>query len=148
MDAGRIVAIGVNLVPSQRCSVLHAEMVAIMLAQRELGRYDLSAGGREKYDLVASTAPCAMCFGATPWAGFARLLYGARSADAVAVGFDEGAKPHHWQDALRARGIDVVGPLLREKAAAVLHEYVRTGNATYNGATANQSSEELAQPPY
>ena len=86
--AGKLIAPGINLVPSKNCSILHAEMVAIALAQKTLGRYDLSDGGRETYVLAASTEPCAMCFGAVPWSGVKRLICGARDEDARAVGFD------------------------------------------------------------
>src|SRR5512134_2538914 len=52
---GRLVAPGVNIVLTSNCSVLHAEIVAITLAQKILGRYDIGDGGRAHYDLVVST---------------------------------------------------------------------------------------------
>jgi tRNA(Arg) A34 adenosine deaminase TadA len=91
-EKGRLVAPGINLVTSSNCSVLHAEIVALMLAQKSLARYDLSDGGRQRFDLVATTEPCAMCFGAVPWSGVQQLVCGARDEDARAVGFDEGPK--------------------------------------------------------
>ena len=120
---GKLIAAGVNLVPSKNCSILHAEMVAIVLAQKTLGRYDLSDGGQEIYELAASTEPCAMCFGALPWSGMKRLICGARDEDARAVGFDEGAKLSDWTSALAERGIEVVRDLSRDEAAAVLKQY-------------------------
>ena len=67
-ETGRLLAPGMNLVVPSSCSVAHAEMVAIMIAQQVVGDFDL---GSEKpaYELYASTEPCAMCFGATPWSG-------------------------------------------------------------------------------
>jgi tRNA(Arg) A34 adenosine deaminase TadA len=49
-DDGRLIALGVNIVVISNCSVLHAEIVALILAQRALNRYDLSDGGRLRYD--------------------------------------------------------------------------------------------------
>jgi tRNA(Arg) A34 adenosine deaminase TadA len=67
----------VNVVVTHNCSILHAEMVAIALAQKKLGRYDISDEGKSDYELVASTELCAMCFGAIPWSGVTRLVCGA-----------------------------------------------------------------------
>ena len=130
-NAGRLIAPGVNLVPSSNCSILHAEMVAIALAQQTLGRYDLSNGGSESYELAASTEPCAMCFGAVPWSGVKRLLCGARDEDARAVGFDEGAKLDNWPEALQERGIEVTADLLRADAQLVFKHYVDSGGIIY-----------------
>ena len=130
--AGRLVAPGINMVTASNCSVLHAEIVALMLAQKALTRYDLSDGGRLRYDLVATTEPCAMCFGAVPWSGVQRLVCGARDEDARAIGFDEGPKLPDWVSALNRRGITVQRDVLREEATAVLREYVAAGGVIYN----------------
>jgi len=134
---GRLIAVGVNVVVAQSCSLLHAEMVAIALAQKELGRYDIGDGGKADYELVSSTEPCAMCFGAIPWAGVTRLLCGARDEDARAIGFDEGAKLSNWQDALEARGVEVVRDLLRQEAVDVLELYARIGGIVYSPNVSN-----------
>lgn len=131
-SAGRLIAPGVNLVASSNCSILHAEMVAIALAQKILGRYDLSDGNSSHYDLAASTEPCAMCFGAVPWSGARRLLCGARDEDARAIGFDEGPKMADWVSALNDRGITVIRDVLRETSIAVLSDYAAAGGAIYN----------------
>ncbi len=131
--AGNLVAAGVNLVETANCSILHAEMVAIALAQKSLGRYDLSDGNRLAYELVSSAEPCAMCFGAVPWSGVSRLVCGARDADARAIGFDEGPKTALWQEALAERGIAVVRDVLRKEATAVLNDYRDEGGIIYNG---------------
>jgi len=131
-ESGKLISLGVNVVEASNCSVLHAEIVAIALAQKALGRYDLSDGGREQYELVASTEPCAMCFGAVPWSGVSRLVCGARDEDARSIGFDEGPKLTNWVEALEKRGITVVRDVLREEAAAVLREYGEGGGTIYN----------------
>jgi len=131
-DTGRLVAAGVNLVEPANCSLAHAEMVALALAQRRLGSYDLGAEGLPACELVTSAEPCAMCLGAVPWSGVRRLVCGARDADAREVGFDEGLKPRRWQEHLESIGIEVVRDVLREEARAVLAEFVRAGRELYN----------------
>jgi tRNA(Arg) A34 adenosine deaminase TadA len=131
-ERGRLVAAGVNLVLPFGCSILHAEMVALALAERVAGRFDLSDGGRRQYELCASTEPCAMCFGAIPWSGVSRLVCGARDEDARAAGFDEGPKLPDWVGALAERGIEVVRDVLRAEAVAVFSDYAATGGAIYN----------------
>lgn len=129
---GRFVAAGLNLVTSLNCSVCHAEIVALALAQKAVGRYDLSNGGTDRYLLVAAAEPCAMCLGAIPWSGVARVVCGARDGDARAVGFDEGAKPGDWEGALRQRGIAVVRDVLRAEARTVLEDYAAAGGKIYS----------------
>lgn len=131
-EEGRLVAPGVNVVVTSNCSILHAEMVAIALAQKKLARYDIGDEGRSHCTLVASTEPCAMCFGAIPWSGVARLVCGARDEDARRIGFDEGPKLSDWQKALQERGIRVSRDVLREEAVAVLDLYAGLGGPIYN----------------
>ena len=119
-ETGELLAPGVNLVVGSNCSVAHAEMVAIMVAQQTIEDFDLGGEDRPPYELVASTEPCAMCLGATPWSGVRCLVCGARDEDASAIGFDEGEKPAGWVTALERRGITVVRDVLREEAASVL----------------------------
>lgn len=127
----RLVAIGVNLVESTRCSHAHAEMVALANAQQTVGRFDLSAAGFPTHELVTSCEPCAMCYGAIPWSGIRSVLCGARASDAEAIGFDEGAKPKNWVAEFKRRRITVVRDLCRKEAAAVLQAYKKGGGAIY-----------------
>ena len=129
---GHLIAPGINMVTTSNCSILHAEMVTIALAQKVLGRYDISDGGNFYFDLFATTEPCAMCFGAIPWSGVSRLVCGARGRDAQAVGFDEGPKLKNWTTALLDRGINVVRDVHREEATSVLNDYVKYGGRIYN----------------
>jgi tRNA(Arg) A34 adenosine deaminase TadA len=128
--SGRLIAPGVNLVVGSRCSLLHAEMVALAVAQKAVGSHDLGNGARE-YELASSTEPCAMCMGAIPWAGIVSLLCGARGADAIRIGFDEGAKPAAWVRAFGARGIKVRRDVCRAEARVVLREYHARGGVIY-----------------
>jgi tRNA(Arg) A34 adenosine deaminase TadA len=132
-DAHRhtLVAPGVNMVVPLGCSVAHAEMIAIILAERLVGTHDLGGSGLPTFELVTSTEPCAMCLGALPWSGIRRLACGARDEDARAVGFDEGDKPAGWVRLLERRGIGVTRDIRRSEAAAVLRHYVENGGPLY-----------------
>lgn len=124
-----LVAAGVNLVLGSGLTIAHAEIVAMMRAQRALLDSPRTAGGR--YTLIASTEPCCQCFGALVWSGIEHLTCGANTADAEAIGFDEGPKPPAWVDALQARGISVTQGVRREEARSVLGDYVRRGGTIY-----------------
>ncbi len=130
MDTGEVIAPGVNLVVSTHAALAHAEMLAIALAGRALGSFDL---GVRPTELVSSTEPCAMCLGAVPWSGVRRLVCGARDEDARRIGFDEGDKPSDWIGRLRTRGIDVVQDVCRAEVTSVLEEYALAGGTIYNG---------------
>lgn len=132
IGTGKLVSLGVNLVFTQSSSILHAEMVAIALAQMKLGTYDLGGPDMPTHELVTSTEPCAMCFGAIPWSGLRHLVTGAFSEDARAIGFDEGPKPENWIEELEARGIRVTTGVERDAARDVLQLYARKDGHIYN----------------
>jgi len=131
-EGGRLIAVGVNQVESLNCSIAHAEMLAIALAQKAVGTYDMGREQGAAFELVTSTEPCVMCLGAVCWSGIKRVVCGARDADARRIGFDEGPKPKDWASALESRGISVVQDILRKEAAAVLTEYREQGGLIYN----------------
>lgn len=132
LSTNRLVAPGVNLVTTTNLSTAHAEIVAIMVAQQVVGHFDLGGQGRPVYELVASTEPCAQCFGSIPWAGVRRLVCGARDEDARSIGFDEGPKMLDWVGSLEERGISVVADTRRDEAVAVLRNYAESGGLIYN----------------
>jgi tRNA(Arg) A34 adenosine deaminase TadA len=131
-DTGRLVALGVNRVCTEDLSIMHAEIIALTLAQRKLGTYDLGAEYLPAHELVSSTEPCAMCLGAITWSGIRRVVVGARDEDAREVGFDEGPKPEDWEAELRQRGIEVICDVRREEAREVLRKYSADGGQIYN----------------
>lgn len=133
LDSGRLLAVGLNLVVNAGCSVAHAELIALMLAQQRLHSFTLNAPGLPACDLVSSTEPCAMCLGALPWAGIRRLVCGARDEDARAIGFDEGDKPADWVRLLERRHIAVLRDVRREEARRILQDYAAGGGMIYNG---------------
>ena len=132
LSTNRLIAPGVNLVATTNLSAAHAEMVAIMISQQVVGHLDLGGEGLPPYELVASTEPCAMCFGAIPWSGVRRLACAAREEDARAIGFDEGPKVPDWVASLERRGISVARDVYRDEAAAILRYYVESGGIVYN----------------
>ena len=131
-EDGRLIAVGVNQVEKINCSIVHAEILAIAMAQKKIGHYDLGAKADMSYELVTSTEPCVMCLGAICWSGVKQIVCGARDEDARAIGFDEGPKPENWIQALEDRGISVVKDILREQAKEVLKDYHKTGGLIYN----------------
>jgi tRNA(Arg) A34 adenosine deaminase TadA len=126
-DTGELAGIGMNLVLALNNSVLHAEVIALMLAERKLGRFDLGAG----FEVVTSCEPCAMCLGAIHWSGAGRLVIGARRSDAERIKFDEGPVFPASYEYLEARGLEVVRDVGRDDAIQVLEEYARSNGVIY-----------------
>jgi tRNA(Arg) A34 adenosine deaminase TadA len=123
-----VVAAGVNRVLDAGFSIAHAEIVALMHAQQALAGL---ATPPRPLTLVTSTEPCCQCFGAVVWSGIDRLVCGANTDDAEAIGFDEGPKPSSWAQELEKRGIGVTQGVCRAEARAVLEEYTRRGGTIY-----------------
>jgi tRNA(Arg) A34 adenosine deaminase TadA len=132
-DSGRLVGVGVNSVLRLRNAVLHAEILAIMTAQRQVGSWSLSAPGLPAHELVSSCEPCAMCLGAVLWSGVDRLVTAATRADATALGFEEGPVFPESYAYLARRGLEVVREVCRAEARAVLQLYRERGGVVYNG---------------
>jgi len=127
----RVVAAGVNIVLLQRCSAAHAEIMAFVTAQARVGRARLNENGA-RYTLATSAQPCAMCYGASFWAGIDELLIGARGEDVMELSdFDEGPLPQDWIGELTRRGIAVRRDILRDEARAVFGVYARAGGTSY-----------------
>ena len=128
---GKVLAVGVNRVECLQSSLAHAEIVALVGAQRKLGRARLNGGGG-RYTLATTGQPCCQCYGALLWAGIDELLIAARGEDIESlVGFDEGPLPDDWTGELERRGIRVVRDLHRDAARKVLASYVSRGGARY-----------------
>lgn len=127
--SGRLVAAGVNSVLRLGNSVLHAEVMAIMLAEAAAGSFALAG----PCELVTSCEPCAMCLGATLWSGVRRLVCGATRDDAAALGFDEGPVFPESYAYLERRGIEVVRGVCRAEAQRPFERYRELGGVIYNG---------------
>lgn len=130
-ESGFVVSVGVNRVVPLNNSTAHAEMMAFMLAQKRLQRFRLDAT-RHHFVLATSAQPCAMCYGACPWAGIDRLIIGARREDVESLTeFDEGPMPIEWIEGLNQRGISVTQDVLREAACAVFRTYQESRGESY-----------------
>ncbi len=132
ISSGALVSVGVNSVVRLKNSTLHAEMLAIMLAQQRVGSYTLLRPELPPHELVTSCDPCAMCLGAVLWSGVRRLVTGADRADACALDFDEGPIFPESYAYLSARGVAITRGALRHEAVAVLELYRRQGGLIYN----------------
>lgn len=132
LGTGRLVAIGVNSVVRLNCSALHAEVVALMLAEHDRRSFTLSAPGLPRHELVTSCEPCAMCLGATLWSGVKRLVCGATRDDATRLGFDEGPVFPASYEYLSHAGIEIVREVGRDEARAVLELYRARSGLIYN----------------
>ena len=132
-ESGRLVSVGVNRVVPENCSVAHAEVLAIGLAQAALGTYDLGGSGQPRLQLVSSSQMCAMCLGAVVWSGVGEVVYSTTSGDVIAaVGFDEGPTPPDYSHQLAHRGISVVAGVMRDEGLAVLRRYAASEGVVYN----------------
>lgn len=118
---GELIAPGVNWVVPGKSSLLHAEVMALALAEQALGSYELASHG--EFELVTSVEPCCQCLGVLLWAGVASVVCGARSEDAQAVGFNEGPRLPNWELGLKQRGISVTREVMRSQAVQVLQSY-------------------------
>ena len=131
-ESGKLVGVGVNLVVPLNNSVLHAEVVAFMDAEARLQSYTLAAAGMPPHEIVTTCEPCAMCLGASLWAGVSRIVYGATREDAAELSFDEGPVFPQSYAYLQERGIRIVSEVLREEARAVFQLYRDRQGPIYN----------------
>lgn len=105
-DTGRIVALGVNRVVPLNKSCIHAEFMALSLAQEALGT----------------------------WSGVVDMvLAGAGPELEELTGFDEGPIHPDWQGQLAARGITLTMDVGRDDAIAVFRAFRDSGALVYNG---------------
>ncbi len=117
-----------NTVVNSNCSLCHAEVNAIKLAEEKLGAYSLS---KCDLSLYVTSEPCIMCLGAIMWAGIKRVYYSTPSNIVEKItGFNEGYKPD-WINQFKKIGIEVYPDILPEKGAMVLEKYVKSGGIIY-----------------
>ena len=132
-DSGRLVVIGVNRVLPFHCSSAHAEIMAISLAQKLLGVYDLGADGLPAHQIVVNWRPCTMCFGAVLWSGVRSLVIAGDGPELEEItGFDEGPIHPEWRSELSNRGIELVEDVLRTKAIGAYKEFSASEEFVYN----------------
>ena len=132
-ETGKLVSIGVNRVMPLNCSSAHAEIVALSMAQRKLGTFDLGGPGLPSHQLVVNWRPCLMCYGAVIWSGVRSLVIAGSGPELESItGFDEGPFSDNWVEELEKRGISVVDGVLTEEAMKVFHSFKEKGMFVYN----------------
>lgn len=118
---GAVLVRAENTVVTQQDVTGHAETNAVRAASRVCASAELAAA-----TLFSSAEPCAMCAGATYWAGIGRVVYGMDEASLLALTGDHPENPTLSLPSRRVfaagqRPTVVIGPVLAEEAAAV-HE--------------------------
>jgi tRNA(Arg) A34 adenosine deaminase TadA len=132
-NSGKLLVIGVNRVMASNCSSAHAEVMALSLAQKLLGTYDLGGPDLSAHQLVVNWRPCAMCFGAVLWSGVRSLVIAGSGPELEEItGFDEGPVHPDWEAELAKRGIALVNNVLTEEALQVYRDFAASGNIVYN----------------
>jgi tRNA(Arg) A34 adenosine deaminase TadA len=132
-DSGKLISIGVNRVMPLNCSTAHAEIVAISLAQKKLGTYDLGGLGVPPMQLVVNWRPCVMCYGAVLWSGVKSLVIAGSGPEMeMLTGFDEGPLHPEWVKELEIRGIELVDNVLRSEALRVFETFKERNMFVYN----------------
>ncbi|GAA4651590.1 nucleoside deaminase [Kistimonas scapharcae] len=132
-NSGRRMIIGVNRVMDSHCSSAHAEVMALSLAQKALGQWDLGSAGLPAYQLVVNWRPCVMCYGAVLWSGIRSLVVAGSGPELEQItGFDEGPIHPDWKGEFKKRGIDVTDNILTNEAIAVFRQFRDEGHVVYN----------------
>ncbi len=133
-DSGKLIVIGVNRVVASNCSSAHAEVMALSLAQKILGTFDLGGLGMPEYQLVVNWRPCAMCYGAVLWSGIRSLAIAGSGAELETItGFDEGPIHPEWDVELKKRGVDLIEGVHNAQAIDVFKDFAASGALVYNG---------------
>jgi hypothetical protein len=111
---------------------MHAEVMALSLAQRALDRWDLGADGAE-LELVVNWRPCVMCYGAAMWGGVRSLAIAGEGREVEELtGFDEGPMPADWVGEFERRGIRVSIGLGHDDAIEVFRAFGASDAVVYN----------------
>jgi tRNA(Arg) A34 adenosine deaminase TadA len=136
--SGAVISVGVNVVLQSNLSAMHAEMMALSLAQRALDRWDLGAGGAE-LELIVNWRPCVMCYGATMWSGVRALTIAGEGAEVERLtGFDEGPMPADWKGEFERRGIRVSVGVGHDDAIEVFGAFGASDAVVYNARGASE----------
>lgn len=135
-ESGRIISVGVNRVTPLNLSALHAEIVALSMAQKKLETYDLGGAGIPPMQLVVNWRPCVMCYGAVLWSGVRSLVIAGSGPELESItGFDEGPMHPEWRRELMERGVELIEGGETEAVCKVFNDYMKRGLPVYNGRT-------------
>lgn len=103
-----------NEVEARRDATAHAELLAIQMACRKLGRKSL-----EDYTLYVTLEPCAMCAGAIAHARIGKLVFGAH--DVKGGGVEHGARIFH-QPTCHHRP-EIIGGVMEAECGRLLSQF-------------------------
>jgi len=132
-DSGKLLTIGVNRVMAMNCSSAHAEVMALSVAQKLLGTYDLGAQGQPAHQIVINWRPCVLCYGAIIWSGVRSMVISGSGPELEDLtGFDEGPMHLNWKEELNKRGIEVVSDVLRAEACNLFRDFGKSTRHVYN----------------
>ena len=131
---GKLVMVGVNRVVPTCCSSAHGEVVALGLAQKKLGTFDLGGPGLPEHEIVINWNTCAMCYGAVLWSGIRSVVIAGSGPEMEEItGFDEGPLHPDWRGEYARRGIEFREGVLQEEALEAFREFAASGSPVYNG---------------
>ncbi len=122
VDGTRVLAGAHNTVWRDTDPTAHAEINAIRLAARQLGRIDLRG-----CVMFTTCEPCPMCLAGVHWSKIDRVVYGATIADAAAAGFCELTVPA--RDLARRGGsrVQIEGGVLSQECRRLFDEWRQAG---------------------
>ncbi len=116
---GSVIARAHDREESERDPTSHAEMNAIRLASRALGKNLTGCA------LVSTHEPCPMCAAAVAWSGIRRVAYGYSIAESIAQGRARIDLPCGEMFARAGKDITVEKGILRDECALLYREDVR-----------------------
>ena len=117
---GKIVGAGHNLRNSMKNTLYHAEIIAINEASKHLGDWRL-----ENCTIYVTIEPCPMCAGAILQARIPRLVYGAASPKAGAVG----SIVNLLANPAFNHQVEVVTGILEAKCSAIVSNFFQSSRA-------------------
>jgi len=124
VQAGNVIAEGVNQVTLTNDPTAHAEMIAIRQACQKLGLFEL-----KDCELYTSCEPCPMCLGAIYWARLASVYFGSSAADASQNGFDDSFIYGEIAQPPAQRKIPMM-QMMRQEALAAFHAWQQKPDKT------------------
>jgi len=115
---GKVVVCMHNTVLKNTDITRHAEINAIGVACKKLGKIDLS-----DCTIYSTTEPCPMCISACHWARIPKIFYGARIADSAKYGFDEWPIPDAKMVQLGKTRVELKKDFLRKECLELFSEW-------------------------
>lgn len=121
---GKLLARAHNEVWARTDITAHAEVTALRRACEAAKSVHLPGAA-----VYTTTEPCPMCFAACHWADVARVVFGARIADAARAGFRELTIPAEDMARLGRSPVKLQGGVLAGACAQLFEEWRAAGKA-------------------